>query len=291
MDVSASIIPYKCPVCGLPLAHQTRTFGCEKNHSFDQARSGYVNLLLAQHKQSRMPGDGDEMVLARQRFLDHGYYLALAQGLEQTLIQILQSKPADMGFQLLDVGCGEGYYLQHLSQGLSKTDTQLQTAGIDISKRAIHEHAKRRLGVQLAVASAKDLPFFDRQFDLLLSIFSPVYLEEAARVLNDDGILIMVGPGKTHLRGLMQAIYTEVFEHRGNYAVLAQSPLFQLQDSREIFQEIRVAGADILDLLTMTPYYWHTPPEQKLRLAEMPELHTPIHFQIQTYLKVKAVSK
>ncbi len=278
---------FKCPVCGLPLVPQTRSLHCEKNHSFDQARSGYVNLLLAQHKQSRQPGDADEMVLARQRFLEHGYYLALAQGLEQILIPILQNRPSAQGFQLLDLGCGEGYYLQQLSQMLSKTDTSLQMAGIDISKKAIHEHAKRRLGVQLAVASAKDLPYFDRQFDLLLSIFSPVYLEEAARVLKEDGIFIMVGPGKTHLKGLMQAIYTEVFEHRGNYADLAQSPLFQWQDTREIFQEISVAGSDILDLLTMTPYYWHTPPEQKLHLATMSELKTPIHFQIQTYLKVK----
>jgi len=143
------------------------------------------------------------------------------------------------------------------------------------------------LGVQLAVASAKDLPFFERQFDLLLSIFSPVYLEEAARVLKDDGIFIMVGPGKTHLKGLMQAIYTDVFEHRGNYAELAQSPLFQWQDTIEIIQEITVAGSDILDLLTMTPYYWHTPPEQKMHLETMSELKTPIHFQIQTYFKVK----
>lgn len=280
-------VQYKCPVCGLPLVPQLRNFHCEKNHSFDQARSGYVNLLLAQHKQSRQPGDADEMVLARQRFLDHGYYLALAQGLEQILIQILQKRSTNEDFQLLDLGCGEGYYLQQLSQLLSKTGLSLQLAGIDISKKAIHEHAKRRLGVQLAVASAKDLPFFERQFDLLLSIFSPVYLEEAARVLKDDGIFIMVGPGKTHLKGLMQAIYTDVFEHRGNYAELAQSPLFQWQDTIEIIQEITVAGSDILDLLTMTPYYWHTPPEQKMHLETMSELKTPIHFQIQTYFKVK----
>jgi len=136
-------VQYKCPVCGLPLVPQLRNFHCEKNHSFDQARSGYVNLLLAQHKQSRQPGDADEMVLARQRFLDHGYYLALAQGLEQILIQILQKRSTNEDFQLLDLGCGEGYYLQQLSQLLSKTGLSLQLAGIDISKKAIHEHAKR----------------------------------------------------------------------------------------------------------------------------------------------------
>jgi hypothetical protein len=37
----------------------------------------------------------------------------------------------------------------------------------------------------------------------------------------------------------------------------------------------------------MTPYYWHTPPEQKLHLATMSKLQTPIHFQIQTYFKAK----
>ncbi|MGE3726794.1 MAG: putative RNA methyltransferase [Candidatus Sericytochromatia bacterium] len=278
---------FKCPVCGLPLPNQERRYLCEKQHSFDQARSGYVNLLLAQHKQSRQPGDADQMVLSRQRFLDKGYYLSLAQALGQIVGRIAQNKPSEQGFSLLDLGCGEGYYLQQIQQCLPNSDKSWAWAGLDISKPAIHEHAKRRLGVQLAVASAKDLPFFDCQFDLLLSIFAPVYLEEAARVLKDRGCLLMVGPGKNHLQGLMQNIYTEVFEHKGNFTALAESPLFQWGETQEIQQEISVAGTDILDLLTMTPYYWHTPPEQKLRLAEMAELHTPIHFQIQTFFKTK----
>ena len=34
-----------CPVCGQPLTLMDRTDRCPKNHCFDRAKSGYVNLL------------------------------------------------------------------------------------------------------------------------------------------------------------------------------------------------------------------------------------------------------
>ena len=34
-----------CPVCGNALSFQDKTAICEKNHRFDIAREGYVNLL------------------------------------------------------------------------------------------------------------------------------------------------------------------------------------------------------------------------------------------------------
>lgn len=260
-----------------------RSYRCGQGHHFDRSRSGYVNLLVSQHKKSRHPGDADEMVLARQRFLEKGYYQALAQ----TLGQLIGAEGAAKQLNILDLGCGEGYYLQHIMATRRQFVQQelWQYVGIDISKRAIHEHAKRRLGVQLAVASAKHLPFEQGQFDLLLSIFAPIYLEEAARVLNQQGILMMVGPGKRHLQGLMQVIYTEVFEHEGNFSEVTQSPFFQPFQKMELEYAITIAQADILDLLMMTPYYWHTPAEIKQRLANLSELQTPVHFEIQLFRK------
>ena len=67
---------YKCPNCGLELLQQqaARSFSCENNHNFDLAKEGYLNLHLAQHKRSRNPGDSDEMIRSRQRFLNTGHY-------------------------------------------------------------------------------------------------------------------------------------------------------------------------------------------------------------------------
>ena len=43
--------------CRLPLVREERRLVCANRHSFDVARSGYVNLLQPQDKRSKNPGD------------------------------------------------------------------------------------------------------------------------------------------------------------------------------------------------------------------------------------------
>ena len=43
---------------------------CLTGHSFDRAAAGYVNLLPANRKHSKDPGDDKDMVAARAAFLD-----------------------------------------------------------------------------------------------------------------------------------------------------------------------------------------------------------------------------
>jgi 23S rRNA (guanine745-N1)-methyltransferase len=268
-------ISFRCPVCHQPLLYQPRHFRCTQGHHFDQARSGYVNLLLAQHKHSRQPGDAEPMVLARQRFLAQGYYRPLAQALAA-----LTALP---GTALLDLGCGEGYYLSELlthwrAQGLAPA-----VAAVDIARRAVHELARRRLGVAVAVASARDLPFADQSFETVLSIFAPLYTAEVQRVLAPGGYVCLVGPGPAHLRGLMQALYAEVRPHRGNFEALEQDPAFVRVAQQTLNTEIAVAQADIPDLLAMTPYYWRSSAERQAALAALPVLATPLQFDIRLY--------
>ena len=62
-----------CPHCGAPLVRKDKTFGCESGHSYDIARAGYCNLLQT-NKPGDHTGDSKEMVEARRRFLDQGYF-------------------------------------------------------------------------------------------------------------------------------------------------------------------------------------------------------------------------
>lgn len=274
-------IPFKCPVCQQALSLDGRSYVCPNRHSFDLARQGYLNLLLAAQRRSKQPGDDDEMVLSRQRFLNQGYY----QGLAAAIAEIVGAHPLGFEQSLLDMGCGEGYYLDYLRQaavGHSET-RQLEWAGVDISKRAVREAAKRRMGFQLAVASTVALPFFDQSFDSLLSVFSPLSAAEALRLLKPGGQVILVGPGEQHLRGLMAEIYAELIPHSGNYAVLDSASGLQLQQQSEILQTLTLTGSAIYDLLRMTPYYWQCSPAQQQALAERDSLSTPVHFYIQRY--------
>ena len=227
------------------------------------------------------------MMRSRQRFLNGGYYQTLADGIISALIK------TPLGFQqtLLDIGCGEGYYLQQLRNAAMSGDANLQLLGLDISKIGVRLAAKRSLNAQLLVDSAYKIPLFENSIDTALSVFSPICPNETARVLSNGGILIMVGPGEDHLTGLTAHIYDQHQPHSGNFKILDEHADFTLVDKVEIKAEINVEGEEILDLLTMTPYYWHTSVKQQALLATLDKLSTPIHFYLRTYECIKPSNK
>lgn len=273
---------FKCPNCGLALLQQQApaSFGCANNHNFDLAKEGYLNLHLAQHKRSRNPGDSDEMIRSRQRFLNTGHYKFLADALVNQLSDI----PKD--HRLLDIGCGEGYYLEQIYNA----NKSLQLVGLDISKAAVRLAAKRKLNAQLAVDSAFNIALFDHSIHSAISVFSPISAEETSRVLKPGGTLIMVGPGEQHLSGLTAQIYDKTVARTGNFEALNNSEHFTLLNQTEILQELHIEGTAIADLLHMTPYYWHAKPQQQERLKSLQRLETPAHFMIRRYQNTQADS-
>ena len=84
---------------------------------------------------------------------------------------------------LLDTGCGEGYYTEGIYQALRSAGKEPVMAGIDISKFILKTAAKRRSGIEFAVASSYHLPVADSSIDLLINCFSPLALSEFHRVL------------------------------------------------------------------------------------------------------------
>jgi len=280
----ANLVPglttdFKCPNCGDALragsGSAEKTYSCANNHCFDMAKEGYLNLHLAQHKRSRNPGDSDEMVRSRQRFLNAGYYQDLAEALTAAIKQNGQNH------RLLDIGCGEGYYLTEIQRAWP----ELQLVGLDISKTAVRLAAKRKLDAQLAVDSGFNMALFDNSVDTAISVFSPISASETSRVLKPEGQLIMVGPGEQHLSGLTAHIYDKSTAHGGNYQVLDNSPEFSLLEETVIEKDIQVEGSAISDLLHMTPYYWHAKPQQQKYLAELDQLETKIQFTLRVYSK------
>ena len=272
---------FKCPSCNKPLNSNGKTYRCDNNHTYDQAKEGYVNLLLAQHKKSKNPGDNDEMIKSRQAFLNKGYYTSLSS----TIVKIISSM--DKGFyqNILDIGCGEGYYMHEIKK--ASNSKNLSLSGIDISKTAVKLAGKRKMDTLLSVSSAYDLPFFSNSFDTIVSVFSPVSASEIGRLLkSENSKIIMVGPAEEHLSGLTKHIYNEVLPHKGNYSVLDDEESFVLEEQIEIKKEITVKKEDILDLLRMTPYYWQTTVEIKEKILALEELKTTIHFYVRVYKKL-----
>lgn len=269
---------FKCPLCVSPLKPNEKQLTCKNRHSFDIAKEGYVNLHVAQKKRSKQPGDNEEMIRSRQQFLNGDYYYELVTNLIDNIQQLCLPDHSS----LLDNGCGEGYYLEKIRQAYPS----MPLAGIDISKIGIKLSAKRNLRADLAVASAYELPFFENRFTAAISIFSPFECSEIARVLKKNGYFIAVGPGPNHLKTLAECVYDKHLSHQGNFKALEHSSHFETIKKLVIKARQNVPQKDLKALLTMTPYYWRTKPEQKDKLFRLPKLEVPLEFSIRIVKKI-----
>ena len=61
-----------CPHCGADLDTEDGAVLCDRGHTFDVARQGYVSLLPG--SAGKITGDSAEMLAARVRFLDGHHF-------------------------------------------------------------------------------------------------------------------------------------------------------------------------------------------------------------------------
>lgn len=104
---------------------------CKNNHSFDISKQGYCNLLLVDKKHSAAPGDNQLMVQSRFDFLSKGFYKKLSDCLCQQV-----DKHFDYAINILDAGCGYGYYCNNIYEYRNKTTHENDKISI------MKEHAK-----------------------------------------------------------------------------------------------------------------------------------------------------
>ena len=248
-----------CPICGRQLHKADHAWRCPENHSFDLARQGYVNLLPVQQKHSAAPGDTKEQVLSRRAFLEGGFYAPIAQALCDT------AKALPISGEILDVGCGEGYYSAQVAQALD-----LPLTGLDISKEAVRFAAGKYKGPQWLCATAAHIPVEDGSAGLLMSLFALTLPEEYHRVLGEKGYFFQVLAAEDHLLGLKSIIYPEL--HHKQKDSVPVLPGFALLESKPIRFSFTVEGAQVQNLLSMTPHVYRIGKEGARRLQETESL-------------------
>jgi 23S rRNA (guanine745-N1)-methyltransferase len=265
-----------CPVCGGGLNSNGKTLSCENRHSYDLAKSGYVNLLLNQKAKSKRHGDDRLMVNSRRDFLDRGYYLPLLETLIDTV-----SAYAASGCRILDAGCGECWYTANIYEQLTGKGAEPVMFAVDISKAALTAGAKRNRNIELAVASTFRLPVRDGYCDLVLSLFAPFEPSELKRVLKPGGILIRAIPLERHLLSLKEAVYEKAYENTVDGQEIEG---FKLIKRLEIRKNIRLeSNTDIINLFTMTPYYYKTSAADQAKLKGLDTLETQLEFGVLVY--------
>ena len=179
-----------CPVrdCHLALEREGRRLHCARGHSFDVARSGYVNLLQPQERRSIQPGDTPAAVAGRRRLHD----LKVTEPLLDAIAEFAVASPGDV---VLDAGCGDGFYLGTLAQR-----TGCDAHGIDISIPAVDAAARRYPHCEWIVGNAdRFVPYADGSFSLVMSITARMNSGEFRRVLRDGARLLVAIPAPDDL--------------------------------------------------------------------------------------------
>ncbi len=285
-----------CPDCAGALTLSGRSLLCPAGHSFDLAREGYANL-----SRSRRTGDSKEMLRARRRFLEAGYYQPLSD-LVNRLVGEHRSGPS---YTVLDAGCGEGYYLGRLSAspagmggathpraapyaeispaldgGNSPVEAaqirpsapaqEYHAVGLDAAKDAARLAAARYRNAAFLVADiAERLPIAAGEIDAILNIFAPRNAEEFFRVLRPGGLLLSVIPEPDHLhelRGLLPMLGIEERKEEQVRATLGAG--FVPVGAARLSYIMNLSAQAMADLVDMTPSARHLDSAIRERLGE-----------------------
>jgi 23S rRNA (guanine745-N1)-methyltransferase len=242
-----------CPVrdCRLPLMRSDRRLLCERGHSFDVARSGYINLLQPQDRRSNQPGDTAAAVAARRRLHDRG----VSAPLLDAIAEILTASPSDV---VLDAGCGDGFYLGTLARQIG-----FSAHGVDISVPAIEAAARRYPECEWIVANAdRFVPYADRSFSIVLSITARMNASEFRRVLRDDGRLLIALPSPDDLIELRGSGHDRTAR---TIDVFAQD--FTLVDRRRVTTSADLDASAVQDVLLSIYRPMRSRPVEAMRLT------------------------
>lgn len=235
---------FACPFCQQALFLSENSLKCKNKHSFDLAKLGYVNLA-PQVKQSKAYDKSNFQ--NRQLILEAGFY----QPILKKLLEILSSLPQHDN--LLDIGCGEGYYARNLQAQLPAKHIY----AFDLSKESIQLAAKsdHRLTVSWFVGDLAHIPIQDASMDVILDIFSPANYQEFQRVLQKNGLLIKVIPSSQHLqeiRGIVAEQLTNT--NYSNHKIIEHfEEAFTITNSYDVAATFSLRENEKAALLHMTP--------------------------------------
>lgn len=244
---------FACPICQEALDLVQQSLACPNRHSFDLSKFGYVNLA----PQVKASKDYDkENFQNRQLVLENGFYDHILNALSECLSPL--AHPAN----ILDIGCGEGYY----SRSLQERHPDHSFYAFDLSKESIQLAAKsdQEWKVKWFVGDLAHLPLLDQSMDLLLDIFSPANYQEFKRVLAPDGRLIKVIPTAAHLQEIRQKVkdHLDQVDYSNEQIIQHFSDHFTIEQSLHCQERFELTPALREALLSMTPLLFHVDPAQ-----------------------------
>ncbi|OZE33294.1 MULTISPECIES: methyltransferase domain-containing protein [unclassified Rhodococcus (in: high G+C Gram-positive bacteria)] len=257
-----------CPQCrvrevdsGLGVGDTDRTLWCDRGHSFDVARQGYVSLLTGDG--GKFAGDSAEMIAARDVFLEKGHFDPIAAAVSAGV-------PVDSEV-VLDVGVGTGHYLAAVLEACPEA----RGIGVDVSKFAARRAARSHPRLGSVVADIwSGLPVRSGAVSAVTCVFAPRNAGELNRVLVDDGVLVVVTPTMRHQRELRGPLgLIGVAEDKTRRLGESLSGLFEPVAESALDYSMMLSHNDIEALIGMGPSSRHGDHDARsAALGELPDV-------------------
>lgn len=242
----------QCPICSGEInVIDNNRLVCDKNHSFDLAKQGYVNML---GKQVSTMYD-HELFEARKNIIQtHKIYDQVHQFISNMIQENIQAG------LVFDAGSGEGSHLNSIFKQVN--NNKLHGLGLDISKDGVLMAAKNYSSQNWIVGDLTNTPFSNHTVDIILSFLSPANYKEFERILKGNGLLIKVIPGSHYLKEIRQALSSVLQEYENTDTVeLMKEKVHVLKENRITYQ-VKLDIDGLKELLKMTPLAWHANEDQ-----------------------------
>ena len=240
--------PLLCTVrdCDERLRRGDGRLTCARGHSFDVARSGYLNLLQPQDRRSPQAGDSKSAVAARAALLKAGVGSSLLDAVAEIVaaLPLAGSPPI-----VVELGSGSGDLLAKIAGR-----RPVAGVGIDLSTAAADLSARRFPSLTWVVANAdRRLPLADQSAALVVSVHARRNPDESHRILDARGLLLVAVPGADdliELRALVQG--TGVERDRVDAVISEHAGRFTMASRTTVREQLPLDRATLLLLLETT---------------------------------------
>jgi len=253
----------RCPVCAGQVRLGAGLVSCDRGHTFNVARQGYVSLTSGRGG----PGTGDSaaMVMARERFLGGGYYQPLADTVAGVAARLDGGSPG----LVLDLAGGTGYYLARVLDALPARLGACLDLSVPALRRAARAHPR---AAGLGADAWQALPLADGSAALVLSIFGPRNAAEIRRVLAPCGTLVIATPGMDHQRELRQALGLIGIDERKTERLADAYRDYGDSTATSVRYQVRLGHEELTDLVAMGPSARHIRADDlAVRIAALPD--------------------
>lgn len=182
---------YKCPICNSDMLIEEKSMVCSKKHSYDFSKKGYIHLIN-NYKATKY---SEQLFVSRNYVFNNSFYDHIINKIYSIVVNYKNNN-------VLDVGCGEGFYIKELKKKIKDSFF----FGLDNSKDAIEIAVREDKENPYLLANLANLPFSDNSIDVVLNILTPANYQEFFRILTESGTIIKVVPTVNYLKEIRELI-------------------------------------------------------------------------------------